>query len=188
MPTNKVKIKCRNNNCLRTGDFSETSGLCAKCSKMLSEGFKKRKTAKSRINKVSGKSYPKALREAKQSFQKLRRLEESDQDGICRCVNGEIRHWTKCDGGHYWPATKLNTCFDRMNVHPQGKQSNQNMNDPAILIGYKTYLIDRYGHEAYNDLERRSKMPKKYSTLELEQIKLHFDKKIENILVERGWK
>ena len=185
MPTNKVKIKCRNNNCLRTGDFSDSNGICPKCIKLMSEGFKKKKKP---IAKVSSKSYPKALREAKQTFQRLRRLEESDANGICRCVNGEIRHWTKCDGGHYWPATKLNTCFSRMNVHPQGKQSNQNMNDPYVLLGYKSYLIDRYGHEAYNDLERKSKMPRKYSTFELESLKEIFEQEIEKILKEKGWK
>lgn len=185
MPTNKVKVKCRNNNCLRTGDFTAGNGLCPKCVKLISEGFKKKKKP---ITKTSSKSYPKALREAKQAFQKLRRLEESDKDGICYCVNGEIRNWTKCDGGHYFPATKLNTCFCRMNVHPQGKRSNQNMNDPDILLGYKAYLIDRYGHEAYNDLERKSKMTRKYSVFELEQLKLKFEQEIEKILRERNWK
>jgi hypothetical protein len=153
----------------------------------MTEGFKKKKKP---INKRSARPHPKAYKKATDAYQKLRRLEESNDEGKCICVNGEWRDWRYCDGGHFWPKGKYpNVCFDRMNVHPQSKQMNKNMSfDPAAVLGYKTYLIDRYGHEAYNDLERRAKMPREWSTFELERLAEKFEQEIEKILKERNWK
>jgi hypothetical protein len=161
-------------------------GICDKCKKMLVQGIKKRKKAS--VKKKSNRAYPKALARAKASFQRLRRLEESDENGMCKCVNGEIRHWTKCDGGHYFPATYLNTCFNRMNVHPQSKIANRNMNDPVIQDEYKTFLIYRYGIEAVKQLEQLTKIPKKYSAIELEMMADEFNIEVLQILEKRNEK
>jgi len=183
----KVKIKCRNNNCLRIGDFSDGNGICPKCIKLMTEGIKKRKKP---ISKKSLRPRPVAYKRACDAFQKKRRLEEANDEGKCICVNGEWRDWWLCDGGHFWGKKQYpNVIFDPMNVHPQSKMANKNMScDPAVVLGYKAYLIDRYGHEAYNDLERRAKIPKKWTTFELEKLAEIFEQEIEKILKERNWK
>jgi hypothetical protein len=156
-------------------------GICDKCKVMLVKGHKSRKQ-KASVKKKSSRAYPTALARAKAAFQRLRRLEESDENGICKCVNGEIRHWTKCDGGHYFPATYLNTCFNRMNVNPQGKVSNRNMNDPNVQKGYLCYMLKKYGQEALDELEQLTKIPKKYSAMELEAMADEFNLEVLRIL------
>lgn len=162
----KIKTKCKVNGCLTNTE----EGICKKCSKSLNSKKLKRK---------SELSYPKALREAKASFQKLRRLQEADKNGVCKCVNGEYRRWDKCDGGHYIPAIKLYTCFNPMNVNPQSGYANMSMNNPTVAMEYREYLIDKHGLEAVERLEKEQYIQKKYSVFELQQMKAEYDRLIE---------
>lgn len=171
-----MKHRCKVTNCLRKLD---EPGICDKCQKRIKQGVKKRKT---KPKEKSSRSHPKALREAKAAFQKLRRLQESDVFGIVVCVGGQRMHWSKCDGGHYIPAKKMNTCFDPMNVNPQSKSDNMNMNNPVVSGGYTDWMIHRYGKDAVDALIARSYIKKKYSTIELIEMKKQFDSEIEELL------
>lgn len=129
--------------------------------------------------------YEAAKAKAKAAFQKLRRIEEADDQGICRCVNGEYRHWDKCDGGHFIPAERLATCFENMNVHPQAKSSNQRMHNPIINNGYREYMNKRYGKDEVEKLELRSHRNAKYSTFELIEMAAEYEKKIKKLLRDK---
>ena len=167
--------KCRVTGCLKRGDFE--NGICPSCLGKWHNATKK--SRKSKVRKQSGRSYPKALREAKASFQKLRRLQEADGNGIVICECGTPKHWTRVDAGHYFSAFKLNTCFTPDNVNPQTKTRNMTMHDPTINQGYTNYMIKRYGIDRVKELERLSMIPVKYSVFELEQMKAEFDRQIE---------
>lgn len=156
-------------------------GLCAKCTKMLNSGTAKRKKAAKPIKKESSRNYSKALREAKQSFQLLRRLQEADDKGIVKCVHGSYRNYKGCDSGHYLPATKLFTCFNPLNVWPQEKHKNMDMMNPVTVMEYRKFLIDKIGLDQVEWLESVANLPIKYSTFELVEMKREFDKQIAEI-------
>lgn len=47
-------------------------------------------------------SYAKEVEKAATLLQKLRRMEEADDNGYCQCVtSGEWRPWQEMDGGHF---------------------------------------------------------------------------------------
>lgn len=155
-------------------------GLCKKCTLLINSGTKKRKSEKP-IKRESSRNYSKALREAKRSFQLLRRLQEADKKGMVKCVHGSIRHYTKCDGGHYVPGEKLFTCFIQDNVWPQEKYKNMDMMNPVTVLEYRNFLIKKVGIERVEWLEMASKLQIKYSVFELVEMKRQYDKEIEEI-------
>lgn len=168
--------RCRVTGCLKHGNFE--NGICEKCKVKINKSFKKQSKP---IKKESPNQWSRALRRAKTAFQKLRRLEESDDKGICLCVNGEYRHWTKAQGGHYIPAKNLSTCFEKMNVHPQTGIKNRDMDNPIVSGEYTQYMIKRYGEEAVEQLYIRSKRTIKYTSIELTLMSEKWEKEIERL-------
>lgn len=170
------KIKCANNNCLRV---VKEKGLCLKCTKLINSGTRAKKPKP--IKKESSRNYSKALREAKQSFQLLRRLQETDENGIVKCVHGSYRSYKSCDGGHYLPGYKLFTCFNPLNVWPQEKYKNMDMMNPVTVMEYRDFLINKIGLQKVEWLESVAHLPVKYSTFELVEMKRQFDNEIAEI-------
>ena len=170
-----MKSKCRSNQCLRVGEFE--SGICDKCQNLIKQGFKKRKP----IKKNSDLSFPKAFKEAKQTFQLLRRVQEADTNGMVKCVHGSIKHYTRCDSGHFYPAMYKNTCFNHLNVHPQEKTKNMDMMNPATVLEYRNFLINKIGIHELERLESIYKLPKKYSSFELIEMTKAWKAEIEQI-------
>ena len=148
----------------------------------MKQGFKKRKP----IKKQSEQSYPMAFKDAKRTFQLLRRLQESDLNGIVICVHGKRCHYTKCDGGHYLPAHNLNTCFNSLNVWPQEKVKNLNMNDPIVAMEYRNFLIKKIGIKDVENLESTYKIQKKYSVFELVEMTKVWKSEIEQIKKDKN--
>ena len=172
-----MKQKCSNNNCLRT---VTERGLCKKCTDLINSGVRKRKAAKP-IKKESSRNYSKALREAKRSFQLLRRLQEADDKGMVKCIGGSYRHYTKCDGSHYIPAERLFTCFIPDNVNCHEKFLNLTMHNPVVSMQYRNWLIEKVGLQRVEWLEMASHLTIKYSTFELIEMKKQYDKEIAEI-------
>lgn len=170
-----MKSKCRSNQCLRVGEFE--SGICDKCQNLIKHGFKKIKM----IKKNSDLSFPKAFKEAKQTFQLLRRIQEADTNGMVKCVHGSIKHYTRCDSGHFFPAMYKNTCFNSLNVHPQEKAKNMDMMNPATVLEYRNFLINKIGINELERLESIYKLPKKYSAFELIEMTKVWKAEIEQI-------
>ena len=166
--------KCRVTGCLKKGIFE--NGICGGCKNRIKKGLSKKSKP---IKKESSNRYSKALREAKASFQKLRRIQEADANGICICECGSYRHWTKCQSGHFHPAIKLATCFVPENVNPQTGWRNKDMDNPTTNNGYRQFMIKKYGAEKVQFLEMLSQQPVKFSTWELVEMKRNFDAQIE---------
>ena len=175
-----IKLKCRVTSCLKLTD----EGICKKCMERINRKPSKKKP----IRKVSAATYPKALREAKQAFQLLRRLQESDEKGYCKCVHGAYRNYKGCDGGHLIPAMYLGTCFDPMNVNPQEKHKNMDMMNPRTNKEYVDWFIDKYGQKSYDNLLVKMHVKVKFSVFELTEMKNEFYKEIEMLKIKKGLK
>ena len=176
-----TKKKCRSNQCLRYGIF-ENNGICEKCTKLMNQGFKPKKA----IKKESDRSYPKAFKEAKAAFQLLRRLQEADINGIVKCIHGSYKHYSKVDGGHFYPAMYKNTCFNSFNVWPQEKSKNLDMMNPETVNEYKEFLIKKIGVQEFIALTDSYKLPKKYSTFELIEMTRYYRSEIDRIKKEKN--
>jgi hypothetical protein len=174
--------KCRVNGCTKKGIFE--NGICPRCKGKISQSQKPKKT----IKQVSNNSYPKALKEAKRAFQLLRRVQESDHNGVCKCVHGSYRHYTKCDGGHLFPAYYLAICFNPINVNPQEKDKNKDMMNPETTQEYVNWFIDKYGKDQYERLKLLKNSKIKYSTFELVEMTKIWTTQIEKLKTEKGLK
>ena len=182
-----MKQKCRNNQCLRQGEW--INGICPKCEALIKKGFATRKKAtkekRKALSKTSANNYPKALRRAKAAFQRLRRIQEADAKGYVKCVHGGIRHYTKCDGGHYFPSTYLFTCFNPDNVFPQEKYKNADMNNPTTQQEYKDFLLKTIGEKRLKFLEDNYRIPIKYTAFELNAMAEQWEKESEMLIKKK---
>lgn len=88
-------------------------------------------------------------------FQKRRRMEEANKDGIVRCIScGRFKHYKNCDGGHFIQRGSFSVLFDKDNVWPQCVRCNR----PKYGLGgnyanYRENLVKKIGKEAIEALE-----------------------------------
>ena len=178
---NKEVYKCASNQCLRK--VSSKNTLCPSCQLKVLTPKKQPKAKQIKLfdTKMSDKEQKfrknKALfHKALKSFQKLRRIQEADENGYVRCVNGEIKMWNRCDGGHYFSSGRFrNTAFTRMNVNPQAKDKNLGMGTGFIMEEYRAYLIAKYGKSAFERLEIQARIPRRWNDIELIEMRKRFD-------------
>jgi hypothetical protein len=175
-----MKSKCRSNQCLRVGEFE--NGICDKCKNLMKQGFKKKKP----IKKNSELSFPTVFKEAKQTFQLLRRVQEANFEGMVKTVHGGTKHYTRVDAGHYLPAHYKNTCFNPLNVWCQEKNKNMDMQNPMTVLEYRNFLINKIGIQELEKLESIYKLPKKYSTFELIEMTKVWKAEIEQIKKDKN--
>ena len=99
------------------------------------------------------KAIPKSIREQTlAAFQKVRKMEEANGDGMVRCIScGKLMHWKESQGGHYIPRAVRATEIDPDNVWPQCPRCN------GVLYGnltdYRYRLVKRIGEERVQRLE-----------------------------------
>lgn len=92
-----------------------------------------------------------------QAFCKLRRLQEANHNGYCRCITcGAIVRWDECDGGHFHSRQFRGTEIDPDNVWPQCVECNR-------FGGSKTH--DVYGVELEKKIGRQ-----RMETLEVRKV------------------
>lgn len=111
-----------------------------------------RKSAK-KVNKPKRRPIPKSIRStAMSNFQKLRRMQEANDDGFVRCIScGKAMHWKEAQGGHYIPRTVRPTEMDPDNVWPQCSQCNGVR--AGNLHAYRSRLVRTIGEERVKRLE-----------------------------------
>jgi hypothetical protein len=92
---------------------------CAKAAKLRAPASVKDKTQKPlrrsvRKAKKKTKTVHQLIEKAAELLQKIRRLEEADENGYCKCVStGEKRHWKEMQGGHWIPRGRQEPSFVR---------------------------------------------------------------------------
>ena len=112
-----------------------------------------KKPAKSRQNRPRKKPIPKNIRErCLSAMQKLRRIEEANDDGYVRCIScGKVMHWKEAQGGHFIPRAVRATELEPDNIWPQCPQCNGvRKGNP---IPYRYNLVRKIGEERVKRLE-----------------------------------
>jgi len=104
-------------------------------------------------------------KKAMDALQKLVRVKAADDNGYCSCVScGEFFHWKDGDGGHfidkghssYW-------ALEEENVHPQCKPcNNRGSRFGTAKQRYTLWMIDYYGREFVERMERKKREPVKF--------------------------
>ena len=112
-----------------------------------------KKPAKNRSNKPRRRPIPKSIRErCLAEMQRLRRIEESNDEGYVRCIScGNVMHWKEAQGGRYIPRTVRATELEKDNIWPQCPQCNGVR--AGNLIPYRYNLARRIGEERVKRLE-----------------------------------
>lgn len=111
-------------------------------------------TSRSKTKKVKKpKPIPSNIRQkALSSFQKLRRAEEANADGMVRCIScGKVMDWRESQGGHYIPRGVTATELEPDNVNPQCPRCNGPLNGNYIC--YRMGLVNKIGEERVQRLE-----------------------------------
>ena len=86
------------------------------------------------------------------TMQRIRRLEEANDEGMVRCIScGKVMHWKEAQGGHYIPRTVRPTDIDPDNIWPQCPQCNGVRH--GNLLDYRYRLSKRIGEERVRRLE-----------------------------------
>ena len=111
--------------------------------------------------------YPRARENTAVAFQKLRRLECANENGLVECSSCDCEpiRWDCCDAGHYFSRSINSTLLLPFNVHPQCVHCNQysNKSNP----GYSEFMLRTYGEKRVADLRRLSNMSRQYLVEEL---------------------
>ncbi len=122
----------------------------------------------------------KVVEDAAKLLQRLRRLESSDDSGICVCVScGVHGHYSEMQGGHYIPRGKAATKLREENIWPQCPGCNMyGMRHGSAAQEYTLHMIDFYGRDFVDELIAESKKPKKWYRPELEDLIKEFKARI----------
>ena len=112
-----------------------------------------KKPAKTKTNKPKKKPIPNSIRtRCLTAMQRLRRLEEANDEGYVRCIScGKVMTWQEAQGGHYIPRTVRTTELDKDNIWPQCPQCNGVRGGNPIAYRYS--LVKRIGKERVERLE-----------------------------------
>ena len=99
------------------------------------------------------KPIPKNIRDrAMANFQKLRRLEEANNEGYVSCISCGVRiPWQEAQGGHYIPRANRATEIEHDNVWPQCQRCNGFLNGNPIP--YRRNLVKRIGEARVKRIE-----------------------------------
>jgi hypothetical protein len=102
--------------------------------------------------------------------QKVRRMEEADDNGMCACVScGTVKHWTEMQGGHWIARTSSRHKLNPDNVFPQCVFCNHFDKENAH-VAYTVFMIKRNGQEWVDEMLATRKGPYKRTRAELEEL------------------
>ncbi len=132
------------------------------------------------------KSIARHVDDAAKAMQLFVRVKAADNDGVVSCVTCGVRRHYKdgMQGGHFisrkWLATKLM----EENINPQCKCCNGPLG--GNMIQYTIYMIDTYGREFVDELERLKHDSKKYYKAEVLELIKEIKSLTKSIQEEKG--
>lgn len=90
-------------------------------------------------------------------------------DGMATCVTcGDMREWQQQQNGHFYTRGRYPTRWDEINCNVQCVRCNVFLK--GNYINYTMYMIDKYGREAVDNLEIKSKSIAKITSVELQEM------------------
>lgn len=143
--------------------FVGTSALCGDaCMKEFILSKKKNISLKPKKKKAKKKAptIAQLTEKAATLLQKLRRLEEADENGFCTCVTcGAVKKWNDgMQGGHYISRGKTATKLVKMNIWPQCAACNCfGMKYESLSNQYTLFMIDNFSRKAVDKLLKLSR-------------------------------
>lgn len=133
------------------------------------------------------KDIKKIKAKAKTLFQLYVRLRDTDKKGAGKCCScGRWVMWNGADGGHFVSCNRLATCFDEKNVHIQCKGCNGPRKGNGA--GYALFIINKYGPEEIERLNKLKEVPVKYYYHDYEEMIEDYKEKIKTLKKEKGIK
>jgi hypothetical protein len=116
------------------------------------------------------KSIARLVEDAAVILQRIVRIKAADENGYVSCVTcGVTRQWNDgMQGGHFISRRYTAHKLSEENIHPQCAKCNGPLRGNAIP--YTVYMIDTYGRDFVDELERTKGQTKKYTRPEIEQI------------------
>ena len=97
------------------------------------------------------------------------------------CVTcGDRKPWKQHQNGHFYTRGRYATRWDDNNCHVQCMPCNVFLS--GNYINYTMYMIDRYGREAVEQLEIKSKSTIKLSTSDLQEMTDDYKTKVKELL------
>ena len=113
------------------------------------------------------------------------RLKYSDENGYCRCITcGTVRKWNDIDNGHFITRDKKATRFDERNCRPQCKFCNNHKKGEQYKFAIA--LIEIYGREEIEDLERLASIGGGYCAIQLAELIKEYRIKVKELKKEKG--
>ncbi len=113
-------------------------------------------------------------------FSQYIRLKDS-VGGPASCVTcGGTKPWKEMQNGHFFTRGRQTTRWDEMNCHVQDYRCNVILS--GNYINYTRFMIDRYGREAVDELEKKSLSGEKITTPELRERIEYYKNKVNELL------
>ncbi len=113
---------------------------------------------------------------------KIIRIKHSDENGYCACVTcGTTKHWSELQAGHFIPKAQGNSVyFLEENIHPQCVYCN--MFQGGNLTNYTLYMIDTYGRDEVERLQKVKNEKIKITENDYEQMIVEFKSRLKDLL------
>ena len=110
------------------------------------------------------------------------RMRDARKYGVCISCGRQLLHFQEGDAGHFAPAQGcgIGLLFDLHNVNLECSRCNSK--DAGHLIGYRRGLIERYGVEVVEDIERRYQAHQKAPGVEKEWNQAEYDARIKELI------
>lgn len=117
--------------------------------------------------KKKTKTIARLVNDAAELLQKIRRIEEADDNGYVSCVTcGVTRQWNDgIQGGHFISRVKTAHKLKPDNIWPQCKKCNGPLR--GNHHAYTLFMVDRFGREYVDDLLATQNETRKYSRPEI---------------------
>jgi hypothetical protein len=117
-------------------------------------------------------------------FSRYIRLKNAE-DGMTTCVTcGDVAPWKQHQNGHFFTRGRYPTRWDEFNCAPQCVGCNIFLK--GNYINYTRYMIDTYGREFVDELERKSLATIKIPTITLLEYTAFYKEKVEKLMVKNS--
>lgn len=115
------------------------------------------------------------------------RLRDSDENGYCYCItSGKRMFWKEAQAGHFQSRRFNNTMFNEKNSHAQSPYENCHLSGNQFTYGIRINQI--YGPGTAEELLRLSRIDKKFTVEELEEMIVHYTKEVKRLLNQKNLK
>lgn len=108
-------------------------------------------------------------------FSRYIRLSRKEECVTCK----DVKPWKELQNGHFFSRGRYPTRWDETNCHPQCYRCNVILN--GNYINYTIYMIDTYGRDTVDELERKSQSGEKLSTPRLREMIAEYTDKVKEL-------